>query len=128
MSGLTEGLEDYLEATLLEERERRVVRTKDLAKRLGVTLNYFGVDIDMETPPTDDLFLSILASRGNVPFEELKEVAVGGRIFEGLPEVVVLPPAPHHQGQTLSTCCFGTPMHQLDMTGARRLPRSVQNQ
>jgi DtxR family transcriptional regulator, Mn-dependent transcriptional regulator len=37
MSGLTEGLEDYLEATLLEERERRVVRTKDLAKRLGVT-------------------------------------------------------------------------------------------
>ncbi len=37
MSALTEGLEDYLEATLLEERERRVVRTKDLAKRLGVT-------------------------------------------------------------------------------------------
>lgn len=37
MSGLTEGLEDYLEATLLEGRERRVVRTKDLAKRLGVT-------------------------------------------------------------------------------------------
>ena len=37
MSRLTEGLEDYLEATLLEERERRVVRTKDLAKRLGVT-------------------------------------------------------------------------------------------
>ena len=37
MSGLTEGLEDYLEAMLLEEKERRVVRTKDLARRLGVT-------------------------------------------------------------------------------------------
>jgi DtxR family Mn-dependent transcriptional regulator len=37
MSGLTEGLENYLEATLLEEKERRVVRTKDLARRLGVT-------------------------------------------------------------------------------------------
>jgi DtxR family transcriptional regulator, Mn-dependent transcriptional regulator len=37
MVGLTEGLEDYLEAVLIEERERRVVRTKDLARRLGVT-------------------------------------------------------------------------------------------
>ncbi len=37
MAGLTEGLENYLEALLLEERERRFVRTKDLAKRLGVT-------------------------------------------------------------------------------------------
>jgi anaerobic selenocysteine-containing dehydrogenase len=64
-----------------------------LAKRLGVTLNYFGVELDMETPPTDDLFLSILASRGNVPFDEIKKSAVGGRIFEGLPEVRVLPPA-----------------------------------
>ena len=37
MSGLSEGLEDYLEAALLEEKERRFVRTKDLARRLGVT-------------------------------------------------------------------------------------------
>jgi DtxR family Mn-dependent transcriptional regulator len=37
MAGLTEGLEDYLEAVFLEGRERRVVRTKDLARRLGVT-------------------------------------------------------------------------------------------
>jgi anaerobic selenocysteine-containing dehydrogenase len=64
-----------------------------LAKRLGVALNYFGVDIDMETPPTDELFLSILASHGNVPFEELKQVAVGGRIFADLPEVRVLAPS-----------------------------------
>jgi DtxR family Mn-dependent transcriptional regulator len=37
MGRLTAGLEDYLEALLLEEKERRVVRTKDLARRLGVT-------------------------------------------------------------------------------------------
>jgi DtxR family Mn-dependent transcriptional regulator len=37
MRSLTEGLEDYLEAILLEEKAVRVVRTKALAKRLGVT-------------------------------------------------------------------------------------------
>jgi DtxR family Mn-dependent transcriptional regulator len=37
MGALTEGLEDYLEAMLLEERERRFVRTGALARRLGVT-------------------------------------------------------------------------------------------
>lgn len=62
-----------------------------LAKRLGVTLNYFGQDLDMEAPPSDETFLAILASRGNVPFEEIKQTAVGGRIVEGLPPVVVLP-------------------------------------
>jgi anaerobic selenocysteine-containing dehydrogenase len=63
-----------------------------LAKRLGITLTYFGTALDMETPPSDDTFLSILASHGNVPYEELKRVAVGGRIFEDLPEVRVSPP------------------------------------
>jgi DtxR family Mn-dependent transcriptional regulator len=37
LGGLTEGLEDYLEAVLREEKVHRFVRTKDLAKRLGVT-------------------------------------------------------------------------------------------
>ena len=37
MGELTEGLEDYLEAILLEEKDRRIVRTKHLAERLGVT-------------------------------------------------------------------------------------------
>jgi anaerobic selenocysteine-containing dehydrogenase len=64
-----------------------------LARRLGVTLNYFGVDVDMQTPPTDETFLAILASRGNVPFEKLKTVAVGGKIFDDLPEVRVQPPS-----------------------------------
>jgi len=62
-----------------------------LASRLGVTLNYFGVDIDMEVPPTDETFLSILASRGNVPFERLRTEAVGGKLYEDLPEVRVGP-------------------------------------
>lgn len=62
-----------------------------LAKRLGVRLNYFGVDLDMEQPPVDETFLAILASRGNVPFERIKAEAVGGKIFEGLPEVVIEP-------------------------------------
>lgn len=37
MIALTEGLEDYLEAILMCEREHRFVRTKHLAARLGVT-------------------------------------------------------------------------------------------
>jgi len=36
MTALTEGLQDYLEAILLCERENRFVRTKHLAERLGV--------------------------------------------------------------------------------------------
>jgi DtxR family Mn-dependent transcriptional regulator len=36
MKELTEGLEDYLEAILLCERKQQFVRTKHLAKRLGV--------------------------------------------------------------------------------------------
>jgi len=64
-----------------------------LAKRLGVQYSYFGTDIDMITPPTDDTFLSILASRGNVSFDELKQVAVGGKLFEGLDPVKVEAPS-----------------------------------
>ncbi len=64
-----------------------------LAKRLGLTLNYFGTDLDMETPPSDDYLLSLLAAGGNIPFEQVKREAVGGRIFDDIPEVRVLPPS-----------------------------------
>lgn len=64
-----------------------------IAKRLGIQMTYFGVPLDMETPPTDDMFLSILASRGNVPFDELKQLAGRGRFFDELPDVRVLPPS-----------------------------------
>src|SRR5690606_32080121 len=57
------------------------------------TLTYFGTDLDMETPPSDDYLLSLLAAHGNVPYERIKREAVGGRIFEDLHEVRVLPPS-----------------------------------
>ncbi len=54
-----------------------------LAKRLGATLNIMGKDMDMATPPTgDDDFLSIMARNGTIPFEEFKEAALGGHIFD----------------------------------------------
>jgi anaerobic selenocysteine-containing dehydrogenase len=60
-----------------------------LAKRLGVQMTYFGTPLDMETPPTDDLLLSILAARGNVPYDELKRLAGKGRFFDEIPPVRV---------------------------------------
>jgi len=63
-----------------------------LAKRLGLQYRYFGVDMDMETPPSDDQFLAILARNARLPFEELKREANGGKLFDNLPEVRVLPP------------------------------------
>jgi anaerobic selenocysteine-containing dehydrogenase len=63
-----------------------------IAKRLGIQMTYYGVPLDMETPPSDDTFLSLLASRGNVPYEELKRLNGRGRFFE-VPDVRVLPPS-----------------------------------
>ncbi|MGE3692908.1 MAG: molybdopterin-dependent oxidoreductase [Novosphingobium sp.] len=60
-----------------------------LAKRLGVQYTYFGRDIDMDKAPSDDLLLSILAANAAVPFDELKQTAVGGRLFDDLPPVLV---------------------------------------
>ncbi|MBN2378766.1 metal-dependent transcriptional regulator [candidate division WOR-3 bacterium] len=37
MAGLTEGLEDYLEAILICEKEHRFVRTKHIAEKLDVS-------------------------------------------------------------------------------------------
>jgi anaerobic selenocysteine-containing dehydrogenase len=59
-----------------------------LAKRMGVTLKYFGVDMDMDAPPSDEDFLRILARHGRVPFEDLKEQARNGHIFD-LPPLYV---------------------------------------
>lgn len=57
MEALTEGLENCIEAILLEERERRIVRTKHLARRLGVT------------SPSVNAFVKELALRGLVKHE-----------------------------------------------------------
>jgi len=64
-----------------------------LAKRLGIQFTYFGHDLDMEVPPTDDTFLSILASNAAVPYEELKRTAVGGKVFDELQPVLVEAPS-----------------------------------
>jgi anaerobic selenocysteine-containing dehydrogenase len=64
-----------------------------LAKRLGITLNYGGVDLDMETAPSEDDLLAIIAANARLPFEELKHAARGGRIFDTIAEVRVQPPS-----------------------------------
>lgn len=52
-----------------------------IARRLGVTIDYCGVPLDMpEAPSTDDL-LAITLRHSQVPFEEIKE-QTGGHIFD----------------------------------------------
>ena len=59
-----------------------------LAKRLGCGLNIMGQSMDMDTPPSDDDFLSLIASRSGVPFDEIKQTAQGGRLFDLPPKYV----------------------------------------
>ncbi len=59
-----------------------------LAKRLGVPLNFMGVEMDMDTTPCDDDFLSIMARNASLPFDEIKSSARGGRIFDLPPKYV----------------------------------------
>ena len=65
-----------------------------LAKRLGKTLTFDGIDLDMNTAPTDDDYLALLARRGNVPFEELKKTAQDGRVYD-VPARHVEPASPN---------------------------------
>lgn len=62
-----------------------------LAKRMGVTLKFMGVDMDMETPPSDNDFLAIIARNGAMPFEEFKHSALGGTLYDNLPPKYVEP-------------------------------------
>jgi anaerobic selenocysteine-containing dehydrogenase len=61
-----------------------------IARRLGVTLRYDGVELESGRKPDPDELLEILARRSQVPLEQVKEVA-GGRIFD-LPAQSVQPP------------------------------------
>lgn len=63
-----------------------------LAKRLNVQLNFFGTELDMVHPPSDDALLELIARGGNVDFETLRHEACGGKLFLDLPRVKVLPP------------------------------------
>jgi len=53
-----------------------------LAKRLGVRLRSWGVDLDMDVPPTVEEFLEIAAQHLPIPFAELKAMPRGG-LFPG---------------------------------------------
>lgn len=64
-----------------------------LARRMGVTFNYFGVDMDMEVAPTDEDFLRIIARNASMPFDTFKREAVGGKLFD-LPPAYVEPAGP----------------------------------
>ena len=58
-----------------------------LARRLGRTIEFDGVALDMRTPPHTDELLAILARNGAVPFTELKRLGAG-RIFDLPPQFI----------------------------------------
>ncbi len=49
----------------------------ELAKRLGVTLNHFGVDLDSTRAPTTDELLAIAARHAPIAFDDLKAAERG---------------------------------------------------
>ncbi|QQD19505.1 molybdopterin-dependent oxidoreductase [Spongiibacter nanhainus] len=59
-----------------------------LAKRLGRGLNIMGQSMAMDAPPSDDDFLSLIASRSGVSFDEIKQTAQGGKVFDLPPKHV----------------------------------------
>jgi DtxR family Mn-dependent transcriptional regulator len=70
---LSESLEDYLEAILVIEEEKRVARPKDISRRLAVS------------PPAVTAALQNLAARGLVnyaPYEVVTLTASGRRLAE----------------------------------------------
>jgi anaerobic selenocysteine-containing dehydrogenase len=58
-----------------------------IAKRLGRTITYDGVPLNMSTSPTTDDLLAILTRNSQVPLEEIKRYP-GGKIFETKPQIV----------------------------------------
>lgn len=60
-----------------------------MAKRLGLQLEFAGVPLGMDTPPTPDDLLAIILRNSRIPFDELKRHP-GGKTFE-IKDVLVLP-------------------------------------
>lgn len=52
-----------------------------LAKRLGVTIDYDGVALDMETPPTTEQLLALICRFAPGPFEDIRD-AEQGKMFD----------------------------------------------
>ena len=51
------------------------------AKRLGLTLEYDRVPLDMSTPPATEELLALAVRRGSIPFEELR-TCTGGKLVD----------------------------------------------
>ncbi|AIT82137.1 molybdopterin-containing oxidoreductase family protein [Novosphingobium pentaromativorans] len=52
-----------------------------LAKRLGKQISFEGTPLDMQTPPTSEMLIELLAKDGQVPLAEIKKYP-GGHIFD----------------------------------------------
>jgi anaerobic selenocysteine-containing dehydrogenase len=62
------------------------------AARLGRQINYCGVQLSLQTPPTTDELLAILCKHSLIPFEELKRHPQG--VVVDLPPTLVQPARP----------------------------------
>lgn len=63
-----------------------------LASRLGIQISLSGKQLDMQNAPSTDDLLTILAARGNVPYDSIKATP-GGAAYE-VAQTYVLPPRP----------------------------------
>jgi anaerobic selenocysteine-containing dehydrogenase len=68
-----------------------------LAKRLGLRLEYRGVPLDADEPPTTDELLALTVRDGQVSFADI--VANGRGAVHDLPPLVVQPPRPEATGR-----------------------------
>ena len=68
-----------------------------LARRLGLTITFAGVPMDMESEPTTDDLLALVLHDAQVPFEEIVKHP-RGRVYD-LPPLVVEPARPGESGR-----------------------------
>lgn len=73
-----------------------------LAKRLGKSIDFFGTELGRDIAPEDQDYFEILAQHSRIPLDQLKREAIGGKIFEGLPGVIVQPAG--DDAQRLNVC------------------------
>jgi len=69
----------------------------ELARRLGVTLSHFGVDLDGGEPPTTDALLAIAARHAPIAFDALREAERGVVLDADATFVVPGDPASPHR-------------------------------
>ncbi|MDF7776449.1 molybdopterin-dependent oxidoreductase [Sphingomonas sp. AOB5] len=68
-----------------------------LAKRLGLSMTYSGVPLDMDAPPETETLLEILTRDAKIPLSELRRHPLG-KIYD-FPARQVLPPRPEATGR-----------------------------